>query len=37
VPAGILLAALAGAPRIDPTRFRKDIDELINQDPRPRA
>ena len=37
VPAGMLLAALAGAPRIDPTRFRKDIDELINQDPRPRA
>jgi hypothetical protein len=33
----MLLAALAGAPRIDPTRFRKDVDELINQDPRPRA
>ena len=37
VPAAILSAALAGAPRIDPTRFRKDVDELINQDPRPRA
>ncbi len=37
VPAGMLLAALAGAPRIDPTRFRRDVDELIDQDPRPRA
>jgi antitoxin (DNA-binding transcriptional repressor) of toxin-antitoxin stability system len=37
VPVGILLAALAGAPRIDPTRFRRDIDELIDEDPRPRA
>lgn len=37
VPAAILLAALAGAPRIDRTRFRKDVDELIDQDPRPRA
>src|SRR5258708_16864468 len=37
VPAGILLAPLSGAPRIDPTRFRKDIDELIDQDPRPPA
>jgi prevent-host-death family protein len=37
VPAGILLAALAGAPRIDPTKFRKDVDGLIDQDPRPRA
>ena len=37
VPADLLLAALAGAPRIDPIRFRKDVDELIDQDPRPRA
>ena len=37
VPAEMLLAALAGAPRIDPTRFRKDVDELIDQDPRPRV
>jgi prevent-host-death family protein len=37
VPAEMLLTALAGAPRIDPTRFRKDVDELIDQDPRPRA
>jgi prevent-host-death family protein len=37
VPAAVLLGALAGAPRIDPTRFRNDVDELIDQDPRPRA
>jgi prevent-host-death family protein len=37
VPAEMLLAALAGAPRIDPIRFRKDVDELIDQDPRPRV
>jgi len=37
VPAEMLLAALAGAPRIDPIRFRKDVDDLIDQDPRPRA
>lgn len=37
VPAATLLTALAGAPRIDPTRFRMDVDELIDQDPRPRA
>jgi prevent-host-death family protein len=37
VPAETLLAALAGAPRIDPIRFRKDVDELIDQDPRPRV
>jgi len=32
----MLLAALGGAPRIDPVRFRNDVDELIDQDPRPR-
>jgi prevent-host-death family protein len=37
VPVGLLLAALVGAPRIDPSRFRKDLDELIDQDPRPHA
>jgi prevent-host-death family protein len=37
VAADLLLAALAGASRIDPIRFRKDVDELIDQDPRPRA
>lgn len=37
VPAGILLAALAGAPPIDRTRFREDVDRLIDQNPQPRA
>ena len=37
VPVDILLAALAGAPRIDSTKFRKDVDELIDQDSLPRA
>lgn len=37
VPAAALLSALAGAPPIDPTRFRKDVDLLIDQDPWPRA
>jgi prevent-host-death family protein len=37
VPSGVLLAALAGAPPIDATRFRQDIDRLIDQNPRPRA
>lgn len=37
VPAAILLAALSGAPRIDPTKFRMEVDELIDQDPRPHA
>jgi prevent-host-death family protein len=36
VPASALLAALAGAPPIDPARFRKDVDSLIDQDPQPR-
>lgn len=31
------LASLAGAPRVEPRRFRKDIDALIDQDPTPRA
>jgi prevent-host-death family protein len=37
VPAEVLLAALAGAPPIDPARFRKEVDDLIDQDPTPRA
>jgi antitoxin (DNA-binding transcriptional repressor) of toxin-antitoxin stability system len=37
VPARMLLAALTGAPPIDRTKFRSDVDELIDQDPRPRA
>lgn len=35
VPAAALLDALAGAPPIDPARFRTDIDAPINQDPSP--
>jgi antitoxin (DNA-binding transcriptional repressor) of toxin-antitoxin stability system len=31
------LAAFAGAPRVAPGRFRKDVDALIDQDPRPRG
>jgi len=32
-----LLGVLAGAPHLDAKRFRKDLDDLIDQDPRPRA
>jgi prevent-host-death family protein len=31
------VAALRGAPRIDPVRFRNDVDALLDQDPTPRA
>jgi len=37
VPATALLSALAGAPPIDRARFRKDLDSLIGQDPKPRT
>ncbi len=37
VLAAALLSALAGAPPIDRARFRKDIDALIDEDPRPRT
>jgi len=37
VPAEVVMAAFAGAPRIDPGRFRADVDSLIDQDPAPRA
>jgi antitoxin (DNA-binding transcriptional repressor) of toxin-antitoxin stability system len=37
VPAETALAAFAGAPRIAPGRFRKDVDALVNQDPTPRG
>lgn len=30
-------AALAGAPRIDAERFRRDIDVLLDQNPSPRV
>jgi antitoxin (DNA-binding transcriptional repressor) of toxin-antitoxin stability system len=37
VAAGTLLEALAGAPHLDPVRFRKDLDSVIDQDVRPRT
>lgn len=37
VPADNALAAFAGAPRIKPGRFRKDVDAPIDQNPAPRA
>ncbi len=37
VPADAALAAFAGAPRVAPGRFRKDVDAVIDQDPTPRA
>jgi antitoxin (DNA-binding transcriptional repressor) of toxin-antitoxin stability system len=37
VPTESVLAAFAGSPRISRTRFRKDVDALIDQDPTPRG
>lgn len=37
VPTDAAIADFAGAPRIAPGRFRKDVDGLIDQDPTPRA
>ncbi len=37
VPVDAAQAAFAGAPRIAPRRFRKDIDAMINQDATPRG
>lgn len=37
VPAETAVAVFAGAPRVAPARFRKDVDSLISQDPTPRA
>lgn len=37
VPVDAAVAAFAGAPRIAPKRFRRDIDGVIDQDPSPRA
>jgi len=35
VPADAALAAFAGAPTIEVTRFREDVDALLDQDPTP--
>ncbi len=37
VPVESVLAAFAGAPRVAPRRFRKDVDAVIDQDPAPRG
>ena len=37
VPAAEVMAAFASAPRIDRRRFRRDLDTLVDQDPRPRG
>jgi prevent-host-death family protein len=37
VPPEEAIAAFQGAPPIDYTRFRRDLDQLVDQDPAPRA
>ena len=37
VPTDAALAAFAGAPRVALTRFRRDVDAVIDQDPTPRG
>ena len=37
VSAEAVLSILARAPRLDPKRFRQDVDRVIDQDPQPRA
>ncbi len=37
VAAGVAVAAFAGGPRVDPNRFRADLDAVIDQDISPRA
>src|SRR5205823_7085570 len=37
VAASTAVAAFAGAPRLAARRLRRDLDALIDQDPRPRA
>jgi prevent-host-death family protein len=37
VPVEAVLAAFAGAPRVGRKRFRKDVDRIVDQDPRPRG
>lgn len=37
VSAETALAAFAGAPRVRPARFRKDLDTVVDQDPTPRG
>jgi prevent-host-death family protein len=37
VPAEVVIAAFAGAPRIDFQQFRADVDRAVDQDPTPRG
>jgi antitoxin (DNA-binding transcriptional repressor) of toxin-antitoxin stability system len=37
VTAEAVARALAGAPRVDPKRFREEVDRVLDQDVRPRA
>jgi antitoxin (DNA-binding transcriptional repressor) of toxin-antitoxin stability system len=37
VPAETARAVFARAPRVASRRFRKDVDALVDQDPRPRG
>ena len=37
VPAEVALAAFVGAPRIATSRFRRDVDALVDQSPTPRG
>ena len=37
VPTETVVAAFAGAPRVAPARFRRDVDAALDQDPTPRA
>ena len=37
VPAETVTAAFSGAARIDPGRFREDVDSVLDEDPTPRA
>jgi hypothetical protein len=37
VSAEIVMGAFVEAPRIDPARFRDDVDSVLDQGPTPRA
>ena len=37
VAAETAIAAFAGAPAIDPARFREDVDAVLDHDPTPRG
>jgi prevent-host-death family protein len=37
VSAEVVMGAFVGAPRIDPARFRTDVDSVLDQDPTPRV